>query len=415
MSPTGVFWIVLLVFASSASLTVWMVTIIGSRERRMGQRLAEVRQARAAQEGRAGTARGGLTLFGASAGLHRALRRRRLVATDGGGPGEAGGDVTEATAEWETVATAAATGDEGDGASSLGVVAAQSAATAGTTAAAGAAQGPSAAVRQKASFRARVMDALEKPLRGVNLAKGLALDLRKADVKLKVSEFILICLGSGLLGLMVGAAVTGSLLFGLLALAGGLFIPRWWVDNRKTGRARLFDRQLPDALNMISSSLRSGYSLLQSIGVVAREMPAPISEEFSRVIKESQFNIPVEEAMANLAERIDSVDLDLAITAMIIQRQVGGNLSEVLDNITTTIRERIRIMGEIRTLTAQGRVSGWIVALLPVGLAVVTYLINPGYIRPLFIHPMGQFMLGLAAGMQLIGLFFIRRIINVQV
>ncbi len=370
----------------------------------MGQRLAQVRQARTAQTGRTGTAPSGRsTLFGASAGLHRALRRRRPVATDGGEPGEAGGDVSDLSPESGTSQGGPAAGETAGALSSAG---------GGPEKAKAAATPPD---KRKASFRARVADALEKPLRGVNLAKGLALDLRKADVKLKVSEFLLIGLGAGLLAFVIGAAVSGSVVFGLLSLIGGVFAPRWWLEARKVGRARLFERQLPDALNMISSSLRSGYSLLQAIGVVSREMPVPISEEFSRVIRESQFNIPVEEAMANLAERVESVDLDLAITAMIIQRQVGGNLSEVLDNITTTIRERIRIMGEIRTLTAQGRVSGWIVAFLPVGLAVTMFLINPGYIQPLFTHPLGRFILGLAAGMQLVGFILIRRIVNVQV
>jgi tight adherence protein B len=345
-------WVLALIFVSTVLLTLWVALAVSSRERPLGRRLARIRS--------------------------RAVRTppgaawSRWFAVE---PASAG----SAPAEEPTPRTRGNAG------------------------------------RRALSFRTRISEALERPLKATHLGRGLALELRKADLKLRVSEFYFLSLGAGLLAFLFALAVTRSPVAGLLALCGGAGVPRQVVRAKKNGRAKSFDRQLPDALNMISSALRSGYSLLQAMSVVAREMPAPIGEEFSRVVRESQFNIPVEDAMANLAERVESLDLDLAITAMIIQRQVGGNLSEVLDNITQTIRERIRITGEVNTLTAQGRVSGWIVALLPVGLAAVTYLINPGYILPLFTHPLGRFILALAAGMQLIGLVIIRRIVNVQV
>ena len=178
---------------------------------------------------------------------------------------------------------------------------------------------------------------------------------------------------------------------------------------------RAFNSQLGDALILIANSLRTGYSFMQALDMVAQEMRPPISTEFGRAVKEMNLGVPVENALGNLAKRIDSEDLDLVLTSVLIQRQVGGNLSEVLDNIARTIRERVRIRGEIRTMTAQGRISGIIISLLPIALGLVIYTMNPGYVRVLFVHPIGQLMLGVAVVGQIIGVFVIRRIVDIEV
>ena len=178
---------------------------------------------------------------------------------------------------------------------------------------------------------------------------------------------------------------------------------------------KLFNRQLGDALIIIANSLRTGYSFMQAMDMVAREMKPPISSEFSRTVKEMNLGTTTEIALGNMAKRIDSEDLDLVFTAVLIQRQVGGNLSEVLDNIARTIRERVRIRGEIRTLTAQGRMSGLIVGLLPVAMGFVIYLLNPEYIRVLFSHPIGRLMLIAATVSQVIGIILIRRIVDIEI
>jgi len=148
---------------------------------------------------------------------------------------------------------------------------------------------------------------------------------------------------------------------------------------------------------------------------VAREMLPPISVEFARTVKETNLGIPMEDALVSMAKRVNSKDFDLVITSVLIQRQVGGNLAEILDNIARTIRERVRIRNEIKTLTAQGRISGVIVGLLPFGLALAIYLLNPEYISLLFVHPVGKMLLAGGFVGQLIGILLIRRIVAIEV
>lgn len=265
------------------------------------------------------------------------------------------------------------------------------------------------------SWREILLENLERYLAGRRSAEKIALRLRRADLKLQVSEYVVIkwvlAIGSGLLGFVA----TGKVLVFLIGWILGFLAPSIYVRRRELERIKTFNSQLPDALSIISNSLRSGYSFLQAVDVVSKELPPPISREFAQVIRESRVNIAVEDALLNLTRRIDSDDLDLVVTAVLIQRQVGGNLSEVLDKISATIRDRIRLMGEIRTLTTQGRLSGWIISLLPVALGIILYLLNPQYITPLFRHPLGWFMLGMGAIMQVIGLFIIKRIVNLEV
>lgn len=266
-----------------------------------------------------------------------------------------------------------------------------------------------------APWKEALLENLERYLAGRRSAEQIALRLRRADLKLQVSEYVVIkwvlAIGMGVLGF----TATGRVLFFLLGWIGGFWAPSAYVRRRELERIKAFNGQLPDALSIISNSLRSGYSFLQAVDVVSRELPPPISREFGQVIRESRVNIAVEDALLNLTQRISSDDLELVVTAVLIQRQVGGNLSEILDKISATIRDRIRIMGEIRTLTTQGRLSGWIISLLPVALGMILQLVNPEYITPLFRHPLGWFMLATGAIMQVIGLFIIKRIVSVEV
>lgn len=238
--------------------------------------------------------------------------------------------------------------------------------------------------------------------------------LIQAGIPLKSSEFLVICLGTALAGAalgMVGSGVLGAVIGGL----AGYMVPFLFLKIKRRRRAKAFNDQLGDTLILIANALRTGYSFMQAIEMVSREMLPPISAEFGRTLKEMNLGVPTEEAMSNMAKRIDSDDLDLVITAVLIQRQVGGNLAEVLDSIANTIRERIRIKGEIKTLTAQGRMSGVIVSLLPVVLLLALRLINPGYVNILFTHPTGQFMLGTAIAGQLLGIIAIQKIVNIEV
>ena len=180
-------------------------------------------------------------------------------------------------------------------------------------------------------------------------------------------------------------------------------------------RIKGLNEQLGDAIVMISNSLKTGYSFFQAIDMVAGEMTGPISEEFSILQKEINLGLSTDKALENLSARVSSDDLELVITAVLIQRQVGGNLAEVLDNISATIRDRVRIKGEIKTVTAQGRMSGWVISLLPAGLCLLIYVINPQYMAVLFTRPLGIMMLVISVFMELLGIFFISRIVKIEI
>jgi len=238
----------------------------------------------------------------------------------------------------------------------------------------------------------------------------------KAGLPLRGGEFIILCVCSatilaGFFLLMGG----GNIIFGLIGTIMGFAFPFILVRSKTEKRLKAFNSQLGDALILIANSLRTGYSFMQAADMVAKEMRPPISSEFARTVKEMNLGITMEDALGNLAKRVDSEDLELVLTAVLIQRQVGGNLSEVLDNIARTIRERVRIRGEIRTLTAQGRISGVIVSLLPIGLGLVIFAMNPSYVKVLFFNPLGKIMLGVAVVGQVVGILVIRRIVDIEV
>jgi tight adherence protein B len=249
--------------------------------------------------------------------------------------------------------------------------------------------------------------------------------IAKADVKLRVSEYILLQLlaaaGVGFAGYFL---FRQSLIFGILGAIIGFNIPRVYLSIAARRRLRAFENQLSDTLNLWVNALRSGYSVLQAMEAIATELPAPVSVEFERVVQEVRLGLSVPQALENMLRRVPSDDLDLVVTAVNIQREVGGNLAEVLDTISFTIRERVRIKGEIRTLTAQGRLSGWIISVLPIGLAFVLFLISPDYMEELWIRedpmilsvvPCGWLVIGVSLIMMFIGMVIIQKIVNIEV
>ena len=259
---------------------------------------------------------------------------------------------------------------------------------------------------------------------GANLAREIA----RADLKLKVSEYLGIwaaaTIGMPVLFLVASVAVPslGSPIAVLGGLLLGFLLPRLWLNRRKNGRLNAFNKQLPDTITLIANALRAGSSFLQAIELVVRESRPPVSTEFGRVIREVNLGLPFEQAMENMVRRVRSDDFELMATAISIQHQVGGNLAEILDSIAFTIRERIRIKGEIRTLTAQQRLSGYVVGFLPFALAGFIYLAAPTFFNPMFENPPG--IAGLPAGViilatgivsMLIGFMFIRRIVDIEV
>ena len=262
--------------------------------------------------------------------------------------------------------------------------------------------------------------------RGVKDAKSLdgykkkiQLELQRAHILLKPEEYITVSIILFFaLGLLMFIFMSSSKFAIIFAIVGGIIgwiLPSFYLKMKIKKRIKFLNDQLNDAIVLISNSLKAGYSFFQAVDIVAKEMTGPIAEEFSQLQKEVNFGTTTEKALENLVTRVTSDDLELVVTAVLIQRQVGGNLSEVLDNISTTIRERIRIKNEVKTVTAQGRVSGMIIAAMPPILGLILFFINKSHIMVLFTEPIGLAILGFSVFMEIIGIYFISRIVSIEV
>jgi tight adherence protein B len=207
----------------------------------------------------------------------------------------------------------------------------------------------------------------------------------------------------------------GQMVMSILAAFIGFFAPRIYVARETSNRLIKFEEQLPDTLSLWVNALRSGYSVMQSMEAIARDSPEPTATEFKRVVQEVQLGIDMDDALEHLLNRVESEDLDLVVTAVNIQREVGGNLAEILEVIGATIRERIKLKGEIRVLTSQGRITGYLISFLPIGLALFLNAANPSYMGQMFENRLcGWPMLG--AGLALIGIgtAVIQKIIDIE-
>jgi tight adherence protein B len=229
--------------------------------------------------------------------------------------------------------------------------------------------------------RRALSDWVTKRVERTSFGSRISQNLARADMKLRVGEyfaliFMSVVLQGGLAWLLGGRNIISFAIGGVV----GYLTPGIYVSRQQARRLNRFNDQLPDMLNLMVNGLRAGYSTLQAMEAVSKELPSPISEEFRRVVQEMQLGVSMEGAFANLVRRIPSTDLDFVITAMNVQREVGGNLAEILDVISFTIRERVRIKGEIRVITSQVRVSGSILALIPIVLTVVLWFLNPEYL-----------------------------------
>lgn len=249
---------------------------------------------------------------------------------------------------------------------------------------------------------------------------SIATELARADLRLTPGEYVALNLGSIVLGTVLGLWFGGGIavsgfVFALIGALIGFYAPRLYVRYAQGKRMRAFNGQLGDTIVLLSNSLRTGYSLLQSMETAAKELAKPMSDELMRVTREIALGLTIQEALANMYRRMPSDDLDLLITAINVQHEVGGNLAEILDNIAHTIRERIRIHGEIRTITSQQRLSGYILAVLPVILGFIMYMLNPEYISRMWKDTCGLIMLGTGAFMIFLGFLAIRKITDIEV
>jgi tight adherence protein B len=258
--------------------------------------------------------------------------------------------------------------------------------------------------------RSLMGDSLDK----IRFIKHLQKLMVQADLTWNMSTFVLVIALAGLAGLVVGMRKWG-LLGGLGGGVLGVSVPYKFLVHKSKKRLRKFEQQLPEALDLLARSLRAGHAFPSGLQQVAKEMPDPLGKEFSIVSSEFSHGMDLSSTLLGLCRRMGLQDLNFFTTAIIIQRETGGNLTDILEKIAVLIRERFQLRNQIKALTAEGRLSGIILVLLPPVLAVAMMFINPGYQATLFNHPMGRIMCGVAGVMQLLGMLMIRKIVNIKV
>ncbi len=239
--------------------------------------------------------------------------------------------------------------------------------------------------------------------------------LLRAGVPLKAEEMVLLSLMSGLTGFLLGILLIRNPVLSILTGIAGLAVPGIWVSQVKRKRIATLESQLLDSLVMMTNSLRAGHSFLQGIELVSREMDPPLATEFGKLLRENRMGVGIDESLMNLVDRVDSPDLELVVTGVMIQRQVGGNLAQVLENTASTIEKRIKTRARIRVATAQGRISAWIVSLLPFGLGFMVFGMYPDFGRIMLEEPIGIAMLAGGAILMAIGILVIRKVVNIDV
>jgi tight adherence protein B len=262
-------------------------------------------------------------------------------------------------------------------------------------------------------------DWINRRVTGSSLGDRISKTLARADIKMKAGEYIaLIIISAFLFGLIVWFLAGMNIIGGIIGAIFGIFPPGWYVGWQQGRRLTRFSEQLGDMLNLMVNGLRAGYSTMQAMEAVSKELPAPICDEFRRVVQEMQLGVPMQVALDNLLRRIPSDDLDLVITAINVQREVGGNLAEILDVISYTIRERVRIKGEIKVLTSQVMYSGQFLALMPIFVIIILYVLNREYMMEFF-NPVngicGYATLGLAGGLIIAGYFVMRKLADIDI
>lgn len=262
-----------------------------------------------------------------------------------------------------------------------------------------------------------VADALNRFLTGRAFADNISMQLARADLKLTVGEYlalsVIAVIGGGVIAYLIS---NKSLVFALVGAAAGYLAPGLYTSYMQGRRRKMFNDQLGDTINLLVNGLRTGFSVLQAMEAVARELPQPVAGEFDRVVKEVQLGLTLEQALQNMLRRVKSEDLDLVVTAINVQREVGGNLAEILEVIGHTIRERVRIKGEVKVLTAQGMITGYVISGLPIALFGFLALVNPEYTSRLWTTGLcGYSLLGVGITMIAVGFMIIQKIVQIEV
>jgi len=269
-------------------------------------------------------------------------------------------------------------------------------------------------IEEEARRLSKLTEGLNRVIERRTFGARIANELAQASLKLTVAEYLILNVLSVVLVGGLAFLIFQNFLF-ILGLAFGVFLPRIIVNVLKAQRLRQFNNQLGDTINLLVNGIRSGYSMPQAMETVANDMPPPVSEEFKRVTLEIGLGIPLEDALNHMLRRVRSTDLDLMITAINVQHEVGGNLAEILEIISHTIRERVRIQGEIKTLTAQGQITGYVLSGLPFALTGILFVLNREYMSRMFTTTCGWIMIGVSIVIIAAGFFAMQKIVKIEV
>ena len=277
---------------------------------------------------------------------------------------------------------------------------------------------PLAGLGQSSSvFRSAVMQSpwLRPIISRVPQLRDAELLLRQADISWSLQTLCILSLGMAVgIGSMMLIA-TGSLLAGFFATVVGAMLPSMYVRRRRTKRLNAFEEFLPESIDLVGRALRAGHPLSAGFKMAADDGPEPVAGEFRRIFEEQRFGLPLQDSLLGMADRINLVDVRILVTAILIQREVGGNLAEILDNLSAVVRARFTIRRQVRVYTAQGRMTGYLLSALPLIIFAILYALNGKYMSILFTDPVGKILVGVALSMQLIGFIWIRKIIKIEI
>jgi tight adherence protein B len=257
--------------------------------------------------------------------------------------------------------------------------------------------------------------ALDSLLRRSGRISSLQTTLSQADLDIRAGNFLGLCLGTGVVVGLGMLLASGSAIFGWTAAFLGAFLPYSFASYRRSKRLQKFEELFPEAIDTLARAVRAGHAFTTAVEMISTEVGEPISSEFRKLFEEQKFGLPVRDALMNLTERMPLVDVKFFVTAVMLQRETGGNLAEILDNLSYVIRERFKIMRQVRVYTAQGRLTMMLLMGLPPVIVATMLLFNPSFIRPLFVDPIGHTLIVAGITLQTLGYFVIRKIIQIQV
>jgi tight adherence protein B len=239
--------------------------------------------------------------------------------------------------------------------------------------------------------------------------------LAQGHVDVRAGNFLILCAAAALVFAVLGIFASGNFMIGWAGALLGFFVPYAYAAHRRTKRFQQFEEKFPEAIDTLARAVRAGHAFTTALEMIANEVSEPVAGEFRQLYEEQKFGLPVRDALVNLADRVPLVDVKFFVTAVMLQRETGGNLAEILDNLSYVIRERFKILRQVRVHTAQGRLTMVLLMALPPAIVVIMMLINPGFIRPLFTEWLGHVGIVVGITLQTLGYFFIRKIIRIQV